>query len=209
MSSPFQHSPFEFCIVSSLSIMADARSSIPMSRNTRQLLGYWEQLREAFPGSCPYRYANGDREVRLGKDVPDPAGIWFLREKKHLLMDRHTKFSEAFRGILEESGVKAARLPPRSPNLNPNLERFMRSIKEECLERIMEYVSYYTSSRSWCAMFIRYTTTPLAGASQERSVGQWFKQEMLGIGSNNAQEPFFCVRPGGVGMDPDLACNLR
>jgi putative transposase len=61
----------------------------------------------------------------------------FLREKKYLLMDRDTKFSEAFRVILEESDVTAVRLPPRSPNLSPNLERFMRSIKEECLERII------------------------------------------------------------------------
>jgi len=61
----------------------------------------------------------------------------FLREKKYLLMDRDTKFSEAFRVILEESGVTVVRLPPRSPNLSPNLERFMRSIKEECLERIL------------------------------------------------------------------------
>jgi putative transposase len=54
----------------------------------------------------------------------------FLREKKYLLMDRNTKFSDAFRVILEECGVTAVRLPPHSPNLNPNLERFMRSIKE-------------------------------------------------------------------------------
>jgi len=58
----------------------------------------------------------------------------FLRGKKYLLMDRDTKFSEAFRIILEQAGVEAVRLPPQSPNLNPNLERFMRSSKEECLE---------------------------------------------------------------------------
>ncbi len=61
----------------------------------------------------------------------------FLRGKKYLLMDRDTKFSEAFRIILEQAGVEAVRLPPRSPNLNPNLERFMRSVKEECLERMI------------------------------------------------------------------------
>jgi putative transposase len=61
----------------------------------------------------------------------------FLREKKYLPMDRDTKFSKAFRSILEQTGVKAVRLPPRSPNLNPNLERFMRSIKAECLDRII------------------------------------------------------------------------
>ena len=52
-------------------------------------------------------------------------------------MDRDAKFSEAFRVILEQAGVKAVRLPPRSPNLNPNLERFMRSVKEECLHRMI------------------------------------------------------------------------
>ena len=61
----------------------------------------------------------------------------FLRGKKYLLMDRDTKFSEAFRIILEQAGVKAVRLPPCSPNLNPHLERFMRSVKEECLERMV------------------------------------------------------------------------
>jgi transposase InsO family protein len=61
----------------------------------------------------------------------------FLRGKKYLLMDRDAKFSEAFRIILEQAGVEAVRLPARSPNLNPNLERFMRSIKEECLERMI------------------------------------------------------------------------
>jgi hypothetical protein len=52
-------------------------------------------------------------------------------------MDRDTKFSEAFRIILEQAGVEAVRLSARSPNLNPNLERFMRSAKEGCLERMI------------------------------------------------------------------------
>ena len=33
--------------------------------------------------------------------------------------------------------MQAVRLPPRSPNLNPHLERFMRSVKEECLDRMI------------------------------------------------------------------------
>jgi len=52
-------------------------------------------------------------------------------------MDRDAKFSEAFRVILEQARVEAVRLPPRSPNLNPNLERFMRSVKEECGHRMI------------------------------------------------------------------------
>ena len=52
-------------------------------------------------------------------------------------MDRNTKFTEDFRGLLKESGVKAVRLPPRSPKMSAHLERFMRSIKSEALSRII------------------------------------------------------------------------
>jgi transposase InsO family protein len=52
-------------------------------------------------------------------------------------MDRDTKFSEGFRAILRNAGVKAVRLPPHSPNLNAHLERFWRSLKEECLGRMI------------------------------------------------------------------------
>ena len=52
-------------------------------------------------------------------------------------MDRDAKFSEAFRVTLQQVGTEPVRLPPRSPDLSPNLERFMRSVKEECLERMV------------------------------------------------------------------------
>jgi transposase InsO family protein len=74
--------------------------------------------------------------LQVARNLTDAEG-GFLRGKKYLLMDRDTKFSEAFRVILEQAGVEAVRLPARSPNLNPNLERFMRSVKEECLERMV------------------------------------------------------------------------
>ena len=61
----------------------------------------------------------------------------FLRRKQYLVMDRDAKFSEAFRLTLEETGIEAVRLPPRSPNLSPHIERFMRSVKDECLHRMI------------------------------------------------------------------------
>jgi transposase InsO family protein len=70
--------------------------------------------------------------VRVARNLTD-AEEGFLRGKKFLLMDRDGKFSHAFRATLWQAGVEAVRLPPRSPNLNPNLERFMGSIKAECL----------------------------------------------------------------------------
>jgi len=61
----------------------------------------------------------------------------FLLGKKYLIMDRDTKFTASFRGLLKESGVKAVRLPPRSPKMSAHLERFMRSIKSEALSKMI------------------------------------------------------------------------
>ena len=52
----------------------------------------------------------------------------FLRGKRYLILDRDTKYTEAFRSFLEREGIKIIRLPPRSPNLNVFAERFVRSI---------------------------------------------------------------------------------
>jgi transposase InsO family protein len=61
----------------------------------------------------------------------------FLLGTRYLLMDRDGKFCAAFRFLLEEAGVRLVRLPARSPNLNAHLERFLRSLKDECLDRMI------------------------------------------------------------------------
>jgi transposase InsO family protein len=61
----------------------------------------------------------------------------FLNGKRYLLMDRDGKFCPAFRAMLEREGVNCVRLPPRSPNLTPHIERFMKSLKEECLLKMI------------------------------------------------------------------------
>lgn len=61
----------------------------------------------------------------------------FFRGKRYLLLDLDTKYSDAFRGIITRAGIEVVRLPPRSPNLNAFAERLARSIKEECLNRMI------------------------------------------------------------------------
>ena len=61
----------------------------------------------------------------------------FLKGKRYILMDRDTKFCEAFREILETAGTEPVLLPPRSPNLNAHLERFFLSLKSECLDSMI------------------------------------------------------------------------
>lgn len=113
------------------------------------------------------------RQVEIAGITPNPDGAWmdqiarnltdpedgFLRDKSYLIMDRDAKFSRQFRLILECGDVKSVRLPPRSPNLNAYAERFVRSIKEECMNQMIifgenhlrhvigEFVDYYHSER--------------------------------------------------------------
>jgi transposase InsO family protein len=61
----------------------------------------------------------------------------YLLGKSHLIVDRDTKYTAHFLRLIAEAGTAAIRLPPRSPNLNVYAERFVRSIKEECLNRMI------------------------------------------------------------------------
>jgi transposase InsO family protein len=61
----------------------------------------------------------------------------FALRKTHLIIDRDTKYAGGFRELLESAGVKIVLCPPRVPQCNAYAERFVRSIKEECLSRLV------------------------------------------------------------------------
>ena len=60
-----------------------------------------------------------------------------LRALRYVLHDRDTKFCASFRSILRASGVEPVKLPARSPDLNAFAERWVRSVKEECLSKLI------------------------------------------------------------------------
>jgi transposase InsO family protein len=60
-----------------------------------------------------------------------------LREMRYVLYDRDTKFCASFRSILRAGGVEPVKLPARSPDLNAFAERWVRSVKEECLSELI------------------------------------------------------------------------
>jgi putative transposase len=60
-----------------------------------------------------------------------------LNGKHYILMDRDGKFCPAFRELLKTEDIKPVQLHPPSPNLNAHVERFHRSLKEECLNRMI------------------------------------------------------------------------
>ena len=74
--------------------------------------------------------------VQVGRNLTDPFD-GFLAEKELLILDRDSKYTAAFRRLMNDSRIDVVRLPPRSPNLNAYAERFVRSIKSECLGRFI------------------------------------------------------------------------
>ena len=61
----------------------------------------------------------------------------FLCEKRYLILDRDAKFCPVFRQMIIDAGVKLVRLPSRSPNLNAYAERWIRGIRERCLNKMI------------------------------------------------------------------------
>jgi transposase InsO family protein len=114
------------------------------------------------------------RRVHIAGITHDPYGEWmeqiarnltdaldgFLLGKRYLIHDRDPLFTKGFRDILASAGMKTVRLPPRSPNLNSHCERFVLSVKSECLARMIlfgeaqlrraveSYVEHYHGERN-------------------------------------------------------------
>ena len=96
---------------------------------------------------------------QLGRNLVDVQD-GFLRGRKYLIHDRDSLFTQGFQEALAAGGVKTVKLPPRSPNLNAYAERFVRTIKESCLDRIVifgerglrkairEFVAHYHFERN-------------------------------------------------------------
>jgi transposase InsO family protein len=91
------------------------------------------------------------RKVHVAGATPHPDEPWmvqsahnvtmeewgFLEPGQYLIHDRDGKYCPAFQHRMDEAGITRVPLPPRSPNLNAYAERWVRSIKEECLVRLI------------------------------------------------------------------------
>ncbi len=145
------------------------------------------------------------RVVKIAGIRVDPDGEWmkqiarnltdgfdgFLLTAKYLIHDRDPLFTDDFSGLLRSSGVEPLKLPARSPNLNPHAERFVKSIKYECLNNfiflgerhlryvINEYVSHYHERRYHQGLGGRLVRQP-EPANNDRNAGPIQCQSRLG-----------------------------
>jgi transposase InsO family protein len=91
------------------------------------------------------------RQVQVAGMTPHPHQAWMTQVARNITMeewgilapghylihDRDGKYCPAFQQIIDAAGVTRVPLPPRSPHLNPYAERWVRSVKEECLSRLI------------------------------------------------------------------------
>ena len=61
----------------------------------------------------------------------------FFKGKRYLIHDRDPLYTQDFLNLLADAGIKSVKMPPRSPNVNAYAERFVRSLKESCLKRMI------------------------------------------------------------------------
>lgn len=115
----------------------------------------------------------GTRKIHIAGFTAHPTGqwlsqqarqvLWKLEDDQHdiqyLIHDRDTKFCRVFDAVFESVGIETIKTPVRAPNANAYAERWVRSIREECLDRILilnashlksvlrQYEQYYNEAR--------------------------------------------------------------
>ena len=91
------------------------------------------------------------RKVILAGVTPNPNETWMAQQARNICMrmqdepikpriilhDRDTKYSEKYRRLLKSEGIKPFRLPVQSPNLHAFAERWVKTVKEECLDHFV------------------------------------------------------------------------
>jgi putative transposase len=115
----------------------------------------------------------GTRRVRLAGLTSNPDGRWVAQKARNLVMDlteqgkplrfvvhdRDAKFTAAFDEVFRSEGATVIKTPIRAPNANAHAERWVRTVREECLdwllilgrrqlERVLRtYVDHYNRQR--------------------------------------------------------------
>jgi transposase InsO family protein len=113
------------------------------------------------------------RRVHLAGITAHPTGAWVTQAARNLLMDldvhaqkfrflirdRDTKFTSAFDAVFQAAGIETVKIPPRAPRANAYAERWVRTVRAECLDwtliwnrqhlqRVLtDYLEHYNAAR--------------------------------------------------------------
>ena len=126
---------------------------------------------------------NGEFVKQIARNLTD-ADDGFLLDKSYLIMDRDTKYTKEVRSMLEREGIELILCPVRGPNCNAFAERFIRSIKEECLSRVILFGE--ESLRRSLREYVLHCHTE----RDHQGVGNRLLTSLLGV--HSANDPIHC-----------------
>jgi len=143
---------------------------------------------------CLFVMEVGSRYVHILGVTPNPDGLWTVQQIRNLLMDlgdraadfrflvrdRAGQFTASFDAVLADAGIKAVKIPPRSPRANAFAERFVLTARVEVTDRMLifgerhlvlaQYAAHYNGRRPHRSRRLRPPRPdhPVADLSQER-----------------------------------------
>jgi transposase InsO family protein len=147
------------------------------------------------------------RRVHLAGITAHPTGAWVAQQARNLLMDleggmdrfrylvrdRDTKFTTAFDAVFAAAGVETVRIPPRAPRANAYAERWVRTVRNECLDwtliwndrqlhRVLtEYLQHYNTARPHRSLDLDVPTpAPLDNVTTLPTLGRVERVDVLG-----------------------------
>ncbi len=115
----------------------------------------------------------GTRRVHLAGCTTNPTGDWVTQQARQvmwaledrdpgirfLIRDNDQKFTQAFDTVFRSEGIDVITTPHRAPNANSFAERWIRSVREECLDKLLiinqahlrrvmrEYIAFFNTAR--------------------------------------------------------------
>jgi putative transposase len=144
----------------------------------------------------------GSRRIHLAGCTTNPTGAWVTQQARNLsftgalertrflIHDRDSKFSASFDEVFRSEGIKVIKTPIRAPQANAYAERFVRTVRAECLDLLLilgrrhlehvlrRYVTHYNAERPHRALAL----LPPAGCDKrnEPSANTIERHDLLG-----------------------------
>ena len=96
-----------------------------------------------------FSIAHGSRRVWLAGCTSNPSGLWVTQQARNLgldfsdqgvlflIRDRDSKYSGPFAQVFRSEGIRIVKTPVRAPKANAIAERFVRTVRSECLDRLL------------------------------------------------------------------------
>jgi putative transposase len=137
----------------------------------------------------------GSRRVHLAGCTANPTGSWVTQQARNLgftdllarthflIRDRDSKFSASFDEVFRSEGIRVIRTPIRAPQANAHAERFVRSVREECLDWLL------IAGRRHLEPPLRRVLQPRAPAPRPRPLAATAQCEKSRVGRQRRRAP--------------------